>query len=708
MTAKIYELLGNKIIKYSFLIILLFGVFASVIIMIPQVRDIIINFIETAILHRNLSSLDKWNEYLFSIGYNFLFYFIVIFCLLFVKKNKLASFWLLLSVLIIYLIVYILHIPVFNSLDRLRFPLVCLLTVIIIYILKNKNLFLKNEKIDLIKNKLSVISQNKNISDNTQSFICFVCGGIMGALFFIYVFGIIILDFTYTDWLMTGGDLSQHYLGWKLFRNSSWYFPIGLMDNIVHPYNISIIYSDSIPLFAVIFKIISPLLPENFQYFGLFGILCYILQGGIGVLIIKRIGGNNTQALIGSSLIIMSTVMLFRLFFHTSLAAHFIILLCILECLSEYNRSFKKHILIWGVLVFLAVAIHIYYIPMVFLFLLFRIYFIKERKIKIAVLGISIIITIITMHLFGAFNFIRASNTAETFLDEATSNINAFINPLGKSAFLSDLPQIGYFQYEGNAYLGLGIILALLFIISNHIYLKNKIDLNIDKKYIKPFNVLFFAFLFLSFSPTITFNEYKLFTYQLIPPFDWVWSIFRSTGRFSWPIVYIIVIFCIYWMIKRFSIKKSILFLIILLSIQWMDLQIWFNEKGGFFRTKYYWQSGLQSPAWDNLANDYSHLFFMNDNHNNSNSYLHLAGKYKLTVNDAYLARKNTRMIEEYKEKTKIYLLENGPKENVIYIFDDLERISLFTESGLYFYLIDNEVIGISSQKNYLFGYEYY
>ena len=40
--------------------------------------------------------------------------------------------------------------------------------------------------------------------------------GVLSALVFCSIYGIHILNPTYTDWLLeSGGDLAQHYLGWK-------------------------------------------------------------------------------------------------------------------------------------------------------------------------------------------------------------------------------------------------------------------------------------------------------------------------------------------------------------------------------------------------------------------------------------------------------------------------------------------------------------
>lgn len=60
-----------------------------------------------------------------------------------------------------------------------------------------------------------------------------------------------------------------------------------MTDMLSYPDQISIIFTDSIPCFAVIFKILSPVLPENFQYFGLWGMMCFILQGIIAARILK-------------------------------------------------------------------------------------------------------------------------------------------------------------------------------------------------------------------------------------------------------------------------------------------------------------------------------------------------------------------------------------------------------------------------------------
>ena len=93
--------------------------------------------------------------------------------------------------------------------------------------------------------------------------------GVIGACIFILIYGMQVLDVTYVDWIRnTAGDFAQSYYGWSFYRASAWHFPPGLMDSVAYPGLTSIIYIDSVPLFNFIFKVMSPLLPDTFQFFG--------------------------------------------------------------------------------------------------------------------------------------------------------------------------------------------------------------------------------------------------------------------------------------------------------------------------------------------------------------------------------------------------------------------------------------------------------
>src|SRR5574344_25548 len=211
---------------------------------------------------------------------------------------------------------------------------------------QNKNSFLLFFKKFIIKNQAILIS------------------ALIGAIIFILTYGIQVLDPQNDNWLLSGGDLSQHYIGWQAYRNSSWKFPIGMTDQLAYPNESSIIFTDSIPIFAVFFKFLSPILPGTFQYFGLWGIMCYILSAIFGALILKKFFKKDHQVVIGASFFVLSFPMTQRMFGHTALGGQWLILLALYIFFIHKDFNFKQSIIAWIVVAFLTASVHLYFVIM--------------------------------------------------------------------------------------------------------------------------------------------------------------------------------------------------------------------------------------------------------------------------------------------------------------------------------------------------------
>ena len=269
-----------------------------------------------------------------------------------------------------------------------------------------------------------------------------VIGGI-SILIFISIYGIYVLNPTYTDWLMSGGDLTQHYLGWKGYRNSSWHFPIGMMDTLVYPETTSIIFTDSIPLFAVFFKIISPVLPESFQYFGLWGLLCFIMQGILAARILKNFTNNKTVLIVSSLLFCLTPAMIWRMFAHTALAGHWILLLGLEPIFAhqKYHDN-KKIYAVVALLGTLSASVHIYFILLNGIILvggcISFILFYKAVKKSVYILEVYIISASAVVALLGGFS--SGVQAAAWGLGYYSFNLNALFNPMGWSDVYKDLP----------------------------------------------------------------------------------------------------------------------------------------------------------------------------------------------------------------------------------------------------------------------------
>lgn len=126
--------------------------------------------------------------------------------------------------------------------------------------------------------------------------------GILGLTIFILIYSTEVLNVTKDEWLHDSWDLTQHYYGWMFFRDAKWTFPIGMFQTLSYPNYASIIFTDSIPLFAIFFKLLSSILPETFQYFGIYGMICYILQGVFAFTLLRKFIHNHYYSIVRNSI----------------------------------------------------------------------------------------------------------------------------------------------------------------------------------------------------------------------------------------------------------------------------------------------------------------------------------------------------------------------------------------------------------------------
>ena len=123
---------------------------------------------------------------------------------------------------------------------------------------------------------------------STRSARLFWLGALLGAAVFLLVYGLAPLDIA-NDAFCRGGyiekDIQQHYAGWLFYRSSAPGWPLGVTQAINAPQGVSVAYTDSIPLLAVLCRPLAAALGGTFQYFGWFTLVCFALQGGFAALL---------------------------------------------------------------------------------------------------------------------------------------------------------------------------------------------------------------------------------------------------------------------------------------------------------------------------------------------------------------------------------------------------------------------------------------
>lgn len=556
-----------------------------------------------------------------------------------------------------------------------------------------------------------------NVNNANKKIIqAFVIGALTGGLFFLCIYGIKVLNVTYDAWLMREIDLSQHYLGWTFYRNSQWAFPVGLTEGIVYPERISIMYLDSIPIFAIIFKILSPLLPHTFQYFGLWGLLCFILQGGIAAVIVRKYSDNRIVIASGAGLLVLSSTVLQRMFGHTALAGQWIILLAI--CVWIYDIvSIKKRVLIWCGILVLSIFVHMYFMPMILAIAFFNLFkeFLSNRNWKCFCLAVcSFIISILGgMYFLGAF-YGGGYNNIQPGLGYYSANYNCLFNSSGMSAYLKELPvAVEGQRSEGFAYMGLGGIFIFIFgvfsCIINKIkgYLNDKIiAVRLDYNEISIILAGIVLALFAA-SPKGCLNDKILYDLNLSEKLIGLFSIFRSSGRFAWPIMYACIIWGVFSVLRKKG-KWCGILIVVAFMLQLLDFLPLIQTKKEYFGQGIEYASTLQSKAWEYLSSKdeiiclttkavdddintaliteyFSHQHFFD--------IAYYAKEHGMMMNDFYVGRRDIEKIDQYKNESMEDLKKGNGKGNAIYIFSYLP-VELVQDDTVKIYEIDGLYVG--------------
>lgn len=525
--------------------------------------------------------------------------------------------------------------------------------------------------------------------------------GIISAIVFTLYYGIRVLDPTYTSWLLRGGDPTQHYLGWIAYRQSPWHFPIGMIDTLIYPHQTSVMFTDSIPIFAVIFKLFSPILPETFQYFGYWGLFSFVMQGILTARILKNFSNNKITLIVASILLLFTPMFLVRMFEHSALTGQWLILL-ILEPLfnhKKYENNNKIYILC-AITGFLGTSIHMYLVLMCGIVIVgICIYdILQNKKIKNSILMLlSYCGTIIvTTWILGGFS--SGTGSGGTNLDDMGFNLNGLINPIstGISSLIEPLPTSSILQFEGFSYLGVGNMLLIVTALISFLLIKNK-KIFLSNKLIFIISICFIAFVsfVVSLSPSITLNDKVLFKVNYPDFIINLWSTFRATGRVIWTTVYILLLLSIIMIIRAGKRLIPCILICLALILQMYDLRGFISSKHDFFGNEISHETVLNDDIWNSLAGDTSYdtvVYY-------SYSWITLNPMYEVAywaitnnkyLNDFYLARSPHDLVEESTSN----ILSKLPS-NCIYIFTDENR-DVCSQYNLDYYEADGYIIGLS------------
>lgn len=371
-----------------------------------------------------------------------------------------------------------------------------------------------------------------------------------------YIVNPLYFSLTNVDWLLDG-DQAQSLIGWEFFRVSEFTEPITRIVNMFPNGTLSVIQTDSIPWLSLFGKMVAAifLISEPFHLFGLWLVFNWVMQAVSASVFAETLQLSRIHKFALVFFFVFAPPFLFRTG-HMALMAHWLILLPMNEVLriskGQQPSAFK---LFWlGSLAVFSIGIHPYWFALSAPIFLLALWLSKHQLIFRLTLTGFVALALIVVTRFLGFSAVKEPMSSD--FGACNTDALGWLNSFGTSLFI---PAIRSFwcQNEGYCYLGLSFVGLMIF-------LRNDLRSHLKQVWQLKQNRLIFGLLALyliySAASPVRFGGNPILYLPFYHWFEPLPSIFRSTGRWVWPVFYSLLIFTFALLNnKKMKYQKSIL-----------------------------------------------------------------------------------------------------------------------------------------------------
>jgi len=496
----------------------------------------------------------------------------------------------------------------------------------------------------------------------------------IGFLSFLILCGISTLNPKNIDWIYFGDDASSMYLGWAFFRSQD-FSTLAENSSFGLEYASTIAYSGSIPFLAFFFKFFEKFLPLHFQYFGFVIFLCFIFQSFFSWKLISYITNDLIIKICFSIFLITAPIFINKIAGQPILGIQFILLWSI----YLYINSKQIYSLFSWLTILIISTAHAYLtmmiLPLWFVSLTRNQGYIKKKIIsKIILIIFPLIFLLFVMWVSGYF--IKTQNQLTSSYGIGRWNTIGFIDSNNWSLFLPDL-KTRLWDQSGFSYLGLGLLSLFLIAVINVKENFKAIIANLRNH--KFLSLVMLGFTIFAISNNIGIGKYNL-DFELNDKIMDLFSTFRASGRFIWPVYYLIIFLIFYQVINTIDKQKIRFILILAVIIQIIDIYpgIKANSYERFkYEEDYYWKKDLKDDFWIHVPDYYDELRLLplKNYDKNWKNFSYYCYEKKLKTNSTLLARYNN--FEETNENYKLIIKNNNYNKDSLYILNNEEYLEL-------------------------------
>lgn len=473
------------------------------------------------------------------------------------------------------------------------------------------------------------------------------------------------------------------YLGWRFFRFSAWSFPLGLNPNYGLELSNAILFSDSNPLLAFLFKPFSALLPVPFQYTGIWLLACFVLQAWFGWQLAGLVTDHPALRLPAMGLFVFAPPFLFRLNGHFNLAGHFLILAALYLVLHTAPRRRR---LAWGSLLVAAALVHAYLLAMAGALWLADL---AERRRREALAWCRVLsefvllMVMVGLACWQSGYFSVGDGTTEGGYGFYRLNLLSPLDANGWSFVLPDIAQ-GPGDGEGFNFLGSGVLLLLAAGLPALVRGRAGVMAGIRRR---PFLAAALAGMSVyALSHRIGVGALEL-NYPLPAALVALANTFRASGRIFWPVFYTIVWGAVFWTVRGWSRSAAAWILAAACLIQAADTRAgWRVLRSGLMREpSSILETALRDPFWEQAAAIYRKVRWVPPQRVSPRwrDLAVYAAVNGLATDAAYLARVGRSALERARGRAAAALATGRYEADALYVLDDSLAIEAASNPAL-------------------------
>jgi hypothetical protein len=490
---------------------------------------------------------------------------------------------------------------------------------------------------------------------------------LLGALAFGYITGGRILRPNRVEWLLKD-DPATGFLGWQFFRQAPLLqFPLGANPGYGTDFGSSVVYTDSLPLLALLFKPFSPLLPSQFQYFGLWLLACFVLQALFACKLIGLFCKDKRCSVIGAAFFVLAPVFLWRLHGHYALVGQWIILASLYLYFSPVPALRR-----WALLLSIASLVHAYLLVMAAAIwgadLLQRVLR-KQSTLLHAAVHTSLTMAVLLLTMWAAGYFMVGGGLSLQSGIYRMNLLSLIDSDNFWSRLMRDREQTGG-DYEGFNFLGVGMLICMVFALAEFV---QRPALRVDMTKAGPIGLACLFLALLAVSNHVALGTRELFAYQPAGVFASLFGALRASGRMFWPVYYAIYLAVLIFIFSRFSSRASLTLCTLVLVVHIADSALAVRHFRKAFRHPPAWSNPIQSSIWTDFAKRYGHIVYVLP-YNQPKDYLpiaYFAAKHGMTVNVGYFARTDPRRELQARQRIAQDIREGRFQPKSLYVFED-------------------------------------